>query len=46
MKKILGALCALLLSSTVAIAANPQVELNTNLGSISIELYRTRRRRR
>ena len=39
MKKILGAICALLLSSTVAIAANPQVELKTNLGTITVELY-------
>lgn len=39
MKKILGAICALLLSSTVVIAANPQVELKTSLGSIGIELY-------
>jgi len=39
MKKILGAICALLLSSTVVIAANPQVELKTNLGSITAELY-------
>lgn len=39
MKKILGALCALLLSSTAVIAANPQVELKTNLGSITAELY-------
>ena len=39
MKKILGAICALLLSSTVAIAANPQVELKTNLGIITVELY-------
>lgn len=39
MKKILGALCALLLSSTTVIAANPHVELKTNLGGITIELY-------
>jgi peptidyl-prolyl cis-trans isomerase A (cyclophilin A)/peptidyl-prolyl cis-trans isomerase B (cyclophilin B) len=39
MKKLLGALCALFLSGTVAIAANPQVELETNLGSITVELY-------
>jgi peptidyl-prolyl cis-trans isomerase A (cyclophilin A)/peptidyl-prolyl cis-trans isomerase B (cyclophilin B) len=28
-----------LLSSTVAVAANPQVELKTNLGTITVELY-------
>jgi peptidyl-prolyl cis-trans isomerase A (cyclophilin A)/peptidyl-prolyl cis-trans isomerase B (cyclophilin B) len=39
MKKLLGAICALLLSSTVAVAANPQVELKTNLGTITVELY-------
>jgi peptidyl-prolyl cis-trans isomerase A (cyclophilin A)/peptidyl-prolyl cis-trans isomerase B (cyclophilin B) len=39
MKNLLGAVCALLLSSTVAIAANPQVELKTTLGSITVELY-------
>jgi peptidyl-prolyl cis-trans isomerase A (cyclophilin A)/peptidyl-prolyl cis-trans isomerase B (cyclophilin B) len=39
MKKLLGAICALLLSSTIAIAANPQVELKTNLGTITVELY-------
>jgi peptidyl-prolyl cis-trans isomerase A (cyclophilin A)/peptidyl-prolyl cis-trans isomerase B (cyclophilin B) len=39
MKKSLGAICALLLSSTIAIAANPQVELKTSLGTITVELY-------
>ncbi|MGH8759830.1 MAG: peptidylprolyl isomerase, partial [Burkholderiales bacterium] len=39
MKKLLGAICAFLLSSTIAIAANPQVELKTNLGTITVELY-------
>jgi cyclophilin family peptidyl-prolyl cis-trans isomerase len=38
MRQILGALCALLLS-TGALAANPQVEIKTNLGAITIELY-------
>jgi cyclophilin family peptidyl-prolyl cis-trans isomerase len=42
MKKLLGAICALLLSSTVAIAANPLVEIKTNLGSITVELYTDR----
>ena len=39
MKKLLGAICALLLSSAVAIAANPQVELKTNVGIITVELF-------
>ena len=39
MKKLLGAICALLLGSTAAIAANPQVEIKTNLGGITVELY-------
>lgn len=39
MRKLLGAICALFLSGTVAIAANPQVELKTNLGSITLELF-------
>ena len=40
MNRLLGAMCALLLGSTVAIAANnPQVEIKTNLGSITVELY-------
>ena len=39
MKKLLGAICALLLSGTVAIAANPLVELKTDLGIITFELY-------
>jgi len=39
MMKFSGAICALLLSSTVAIAANPQVELKTNLGTVTVELY-------
>ena len=39
MRKLLSAICALLLSSTVAVAANPQVQLKTNLGTITVELY-------
>ncbi len=39
MKNVLGAICAFLLGSTIAIAANPQVELKTNLGTITVELY-------
>ncbi len=39
MRKLLSAICALLLSSTVAVAGNPQVELRTNLGAITVELY-------
>jgi cyclophilin family peptidyl-prolyl cis-trans isomerase len=38
MKKLLGVVCALLLSSG-AFAANPQVEIKTNLGAITVELY-------
>jgi cyclophilin family peptidyl-prolyl cis-trans isomerase len=38
MKKLLGALCALLMCGS-AVAANPQVEIRTNLGPIVIELY-------
>ena len=38
MRKLLGAVCALLLS-TGAFAANPQVEIRTNLGAITVELY-------
>jgi cyclophilin family peptidyl-prolyl cis-trans isomerase len=38
MKKLLGAVCALLLS-TGALAANPQVVVKTNLGAVTIELY-------
>ena len=39
MRKLLGATCALALSITIAFAANPQVELKTNLGIITVELY-------
>ncbi len=38
MKTLLGVVCALLLS-TGAFAANPQVEIKTSLGAITIELY-------
>ena len=38
MRKILGVICALLLS-TGAFAANPQVEIRTSLGVITVELY-------
>jgi cyclophilin family peptidyl-prolyl cis-trans isomerase len=38
MKKLFGVVCALLLSSG-AVAANPQVEIKTSLGAITIELY-------
>ena len=38
MKKLLGAVCALLLSSSV-LAANPQVEIKTSLGTITVEVY-------
>jgi peptidyl-prolyl cis-trans isomerase A (cyclophilin A)/peptidyl-prolyl cis-trans isomerase B (cyclophilin B) len=38
MKKLLGAVCALLLSSGV-FAANPQVEITTNFGAVTVELY-------
>jgi cyclophilin family peptidyl-prolyl cis-trans isomerase len=39
MKKLYGIVCALLLISTGAGAANPQVEIKTNLGIILVELY-------
>jgi peptidyl-prolyl cis-trans isomerase A (cyclophilin A)/peptidyl-prolyl cis-trans isomerase B (cyclophilin B) len=41
MKKLYGlvCVCALLLISTSASAANPQVEIRTNLGIIQIELF-------
>ena len=38
MKKLLGMLCALLICGSAS-AANPQVEIRTNLGPIVIELY-------
>jgi cyclophilin family peptidyl-prolyl cis-trans isomerase len=38
MKKLLGVVCALMLSSG-AFAGNPQVEIKTNLGAITVELY-------
>jgi cyclophilin family peptidyl-prolyl cis-trans isomerase len=38
MKNLLGIVCALLLS-TGAFAANPQVEIKTSLGAITVELY-------
>lgn len=38
MKKLLGVIFALLLSGG-AIAANPQVEIKTSLGAITVELY-------
>jgi peptidyl-prolyl cis-trans isomerase A (cyclophilin A)/peptidyl-prolyl cis-trans isomerase B (cyclophilin B) len=38
MSRILGAVCALLMCGS-AFAANPQVEVVTNLGAIVIELY-------
>ena len=38
MKKVLGILFALLLS-TGALAANPQVEIKTNLGAVVVELF-------
>jgi len=38
MKRLLGAACALLLS-TGALAANPQVEIKTSLGAVTVELY-------
>jgi peptidyl-prolyl cis-trans isomerase A (cyclophilin A)/peptidyl-prolyl cis-trans isomerase B (cyclophilin B) len=38
MKKLLGVICALLLSAG-AFAANPQVEIRTSLGAITVELY-------
>ncbi len=36
MKKLLGVMCALLLS-TAAFAANPQVEIRTSMGVITVE---------
>ena len=39
MKKLLCVVCALLLSSSGAFAANPQVEIKTNLGAVTVELY-------
>jgi peptidyl-prolyl cis-trans isomerase A (cyclophilin A)/peptidyl-prolyl cis-trans isomerase B (cyclophilin B) len=38
MKKLLGVICALLLS-TGAFAANPQVDIKTSMGTITVELY-------
>ena len=38
MRKLLGAVCALLLS-TGAFAANPQLDIKTNFGTITVELY-------
>ena len=38
MKKLLGVICTLLLSAG-AFAANPQVEIKTNLGVITVDLY-------
>jgi cyclophilin family peptidyl-prolyl cis-trans isomerase len=38
MKNLLGAVCALLLSAG-AFAANPQVEIKTNFGTVAVELY-------
>jgi len=38
MKILLGVVCALLFSAG-AFAANPQVEIKTNLGTIAVELY-------
>ena len=38
MNKLLGVVCALLLS-TGAYAANPQVEIKTNFGAVTVELY-------
>ena len=38
MKKFLGVVCAVVLS-TGAFAANPKVEIKTNLGSLTVELY-------
>jgi cyclophilin family peptidyl-prolyl cis-trans isomerase len=38
MQKLMGTVCALLLSAG-ALAANPQVEIKTNLGTIAVELY-------
>ena len=38
MNKLLGIVCALLLS-TGTFAANPQVEIKTNFGAVTVELY-------
>jgi peptidyl-prolyl cis-trans isomerase A (cyclophilin A)/peptidyl-prolyl cis-trans isomerase B (cyclophilin B) len=38
MKKLLGVVCALLLSAG-AYAANPLIEIRTNLGTITVEVY-------
>ena len=38
MNKLLGVVCALFLS-TAAFAANPQVEIKTSLGAVTVELY-------
>ena len=38
MNKLLGIVCALLLT-TGAFAANPQVEIKTNFGAVTVELY-------
>ncbi len=38
MNKLLGFVCALLLS-TGAFAANPQVEIKTNFGAVTVELF-------
>ena len=38
MNKLLGIVCALLLSAG-AFAANPQVEIKTNFGAVTVELY-------
>ena len=38
MKKLLGVVCAFLLSAG-AMAAEPQVEIKTNFGAITVELY-------
>ena len=38
MRKLLGVVCALLLSAG-AFAANPQVEIKTNFGTVAVELY-------
>jgi cyclophilin family peptidyl-prolyl cis-trans isomerase len=39
MRKLLGAVCAMLFLSGAALAANPQVEIKTSLGVITVELY-------
>jgi cyclophilin family peptidyl-prolyl cis-trans isomerase len=38
MKRLLGVVCALLLS-TGAFAANPQVQIKTSFGAVTVELY-------